>query len=230
MLLPSFRTLELSSNLKSRCQPLFLALLLTAGCQPIDWSKYAPKPESPKVTVSEKGAVTLSGDTSKPADVKTATSTGSMTLPEGSSIVFNEKLGTLSVVMAKASQIALNRTETAVKGPEAFEPAKPPSAQEIADAEAEASTKKKLYLALFAGLALAIFGLVRHWDLVMYGGGAIALAAYIGLVVVKSLKDHPWIGQVITAGIVLAVAGPLVYHLKIKKLEKPNDSTNSSSG
>lgn len=101
----------------------------------------------------------------------------------------------------------------------AFEPQKAPTVKEIADAQSDASVKVKLYFALVAGLAMAGFGLVRGWDYVMWGGVAVAASSGFGLLLAKSLDDHPWISIVVTAGLAVSAAAVVIYFTKIKPKE-----------
>jgi hypothetical protein len=67
-------------------------------------------------------------------------------------------------------------------------------------------------IALIVGIAAAIFGLVRNWDLVMWGGAAMAGAAACGLFV----QRHPVLFAVIGGGLALGIAGVLIWHLRLK--------------
>lgn len=170
--------------------------------------------ESPAVVVSEAGKVEVSGDAKTPSKVDTKKTDGRMTIPEGSRFEFNEKLGVMTLVMAKASEMAVNRTETAVQGPVAFTPDKGPTVGEEMDAKSDFWTKLGLQIALVVGGAAAIFGLVRGWDLVMYGGMALSGSALFGLFVQK----HPTLLIFLGIGAALIVVGPWLWHTKLKKL------------
>lgn len=177
--------------------------------------------QSPEVSVGGQVPVEIKGD-SKTAPNVTNSQTGSkMVIPEGSKFVFDEKLNTLTLVMSKASEIAVNRSETAIKGPVAFTPDKGPTVGEEKSAQADFWTVLGLRAGIAIGIAMAIFGLVRHWDLVMYGGAAVAGACLFGIFV----QQHPLLLLVIGLGIAAAIVGPTIYHTKIKKLEQPPDAT-----
>lgn len=190
---------------------LSVALLVLAGCSSI-WRPALPK--TPSIEVKE-GITTLSGDAKIPAKVDTKKTDSVLTIPEGSRFEFNEKLGIMSLLMAKASQIALNRTETAITGPIAFDPPKQPTVKEIAEAKSDYWTALGLKLGLAAGVAASLFGLVRGWDFVMYGGGCVAAACAFGIFVEK----HPLLLALIGLGAAAAVVGPWIYHTKIKHLD-----------
>jgi len=71
------------------------------------------------------------------------------------------------------------------------------------------------WIGTLVGLAAGIFGLVRGWDLIMYGGGAIAAACLFAIFV----QNYPWILAIIGIGAALAVAGPYLWHTKVKHLQ-----------
>lgn len=197
----------------------YLAILtLLTGCKSGTVRHVA---ESPSVVVGQAGEVSLKGDTPNPAKVNTSTSGSTMPIPEGSTFVFNEKLGTMALTVSKATQIALNRKETVVEGPVAFAPDKAPTIKEEKDAQADYWVKLGLYGCVLVGGAAAAFGLVRHWNMVMYGGIAVLGSGLFGLFVQRS----PWLLAVIGIGIALKLVGPLIWHTKLKQLQP---KTNAS--
>lgn len=173
--------------------------------------------ESPTVSVSSSGQVDMAGDAQVPTNVNTKKTDSSLKLPEGSKLEFNEKLGVFSVVLSKASEIALNRQETAVTGPVAFAPDKGPTVGEEANAKGAFWTVLGLQACLVIGGAAAIFGLVRDWNFVMYGGVSIAGAALFGLFVHR----HPTLMIFIGAGAGLIVMATIIWHTKLKHLVQP---------
>lgn len=190
---------------------LVIFCLFLTGCSSI-WRPALPK--TPTIEVKE-GVVTTSGDAKIPGKVDTKKTGSVLTIPEGSRFEFNEKLGVMSLTMAKAGQIALNRTETAVEGPVAFDPPKQPTVKEIAEAKSDYWTSLGLKLGLAAGVAASLFGLVRGWDFVMYGGGCVAAACAFGIFV----ERHPILLAVIGLGAAAAIVGPWIYHTKLKHLD-----------
>lgn len=171
--------------------------------------------ESPSLTIGGPAPVEMRGDTKVQPAVNTSQAVSRMAVPEGSRFEFNEKLGVMSLVMAKASEIVVNRVQTAVKGPVAFEPDKGPTIGEEMEAKSDFWTSIGLKAGVFLGVSLAIFGLVRGWDYVMYGGVAISIASLFGIFIQK----HPALLLIIGIGTALAIAGPLIWHTKLKKLE-----------
>jgi hypothetical protein len=196
--------------------------LTLSGC------KTAPKRHiavSPGVSVSQTGQVELSGDAQAPAKVATKKTDSKIGLPEGSKLEFNEKLGVFSITLSKASEIALNRSETDIQGAVSYTPDKGPTVGEEAEARATFWTTLGLRAGSVLGAAIAIFGLVRGWNFVMYGGAAVSLACLFGIF----QQRHPVLMLVIGLGIATAIAGPVIYHTRIKKLEPqpPDDGTNN---
>ena len=68
------------------------------------------------------------------------------------------------------------------------------------------------WLGLIVGVSAAIFGLVRAWNLVMWGGVAVAGACAFGIFV----QQAPWLFAIIGAGVALKFAGPYIWHTQIK--------------
>ncbi len=190
---------------------LLVITLLLFGCQSKPVRHVA---ETPSVVVGPTGEVKLDGDSPNPAKVNTSSTASIMPVPEGSTFVFNEKLGTMVLTVSKATQIALNRKETAVQGPVAFTPDKAPTIGDEKKAEADKWVTLGLYAAVFIGGASAIFGLVKDWNLVMYGGIATLAGGLFGLFV----ERHPLLLLLIGFGIALKFAGPIIWHTTVKPL------------
>jgi hypothetical protein len=173
--------------------------------------------ESPAVTVSQAGDVKTTGDAQVPAKVDTKKTSGNLAIPEGSRIEFNAKLDTVSVQLAKATNFVSESTQTAVTGPTAFVPEKGPTAQELSDAKAGFWTKLMLQVGIFVGGSAAIFGLVKEYNMVMYGGLAVLGASLFGLFI----ERHPILFAIAGIGIAMAYVGPYLWHKKIKPAEAP---------
>lgn len=184
------------------------------------------------MSVAPSGEVKVAGDAAVAPKVDTKSSASKVTIPEASTIVFNEKLGTMTLTFSKASEITVSKNETAIQGPVAFTPEKGPTVAEESKAKADFWTLLGLRVGTAVGTALAVFGLVRMWNLVMYGGVAIAAACLFGLFV----HSHPVLLLFIGLGVAAVVIGPTVWHLQIKKLVPPtqpqvptNNETDGSS-
>ena len=188
---------------------LVIAVIL-AGCIPAR----SPRAVAPAVSVGGDGLVKIDGDAKTPAKVETKKTDGVLAIPEGSSFVFNEKLGTMSLVISKATQMSLNRTETAIQGPVAFTPQAQPTAKEVAEAKSDFWTVLGLRVSVAIGGAAAIFGLVRDWNLVMFGGLSILGSGLFGLFI----QSHPFLLVIVGLGVTLAFVGPWLWHTKLKKI------------
>ena len=199
-------------------------ILLLSGCGIVKMPKQA---ETPSVVISEAGGVRLDGDAKQPAKVDTKNSDASFTIPEGSRFEFNEKLGTMTLVLSKATQMTVNRKETHVEGPKSFDPPKQPTIQDQAEAKADFWTVLGLRTCLAIGMGAALFGLVKDWNLVMYGGIALSGAGLFGLFV----QRHPLLLALVGLGIALMVVGPTLWHTILKKVpnKEPNAKRNKPS-
>ena len=194
---------------------LVATILLLSGCQ-AGWWKKAPVrhiAQSP-VVIADKGKVEITGDSQVSPKVNTKQSEASLVLPEGSTFDFNEKLGTVKLTLTKASNLLVNRTETAIDGPRSFTPDKAPTIQEEKQAESDYWVNLGLKAGLVLGAAIAIFGLVRGWDFVMYGGAALSAACGFGIFV----ERHPVLLFIVGIGATLAIVGPSIWHAKLKTI------------
>lgn len=171
--------------------------------------------------VGASGEISIRGDTPTPPKVTTDKVNSTIPIPEGSTIVFNERLGEMAIKVSKPTQIALNRTETHVEGPVSFTPDKAPTIKEEKDAQSDYWVKLGLYACVLIGGSAAIFGLVRQWNMVMYGGIAVLGSGLFGLFV----QRHPILLLVIGLGVALKVAGPAIWHLQVKHLKPKNDGS-----
>ncbi len=200
--------------MRLRCVFTCLMLLDCGGCQL--FNKTTPvKP--PEVVVTPSGGVSVTGEAKVPANVKTATTDSVITVPKESNLVFNEKLGTMSLYFGQASQIAVKRHETAIAGPVAFDPPKAPTVAEESKAKADFWTTLGYRAGVFIGCAAAIYGLVEQWKLVMIGGASIAGACLFGLFE----QSHPILLAIIGIGAAIAFCGPYLYHTQIKPKTDP---------
>jgi hypothetical protein len=194
---------------------LAASLATLVGCQNKPIRHVA---ESPVLEVKPKGEVLMKGDSQVQPKVEIKKDESVIILPEGSTFDFNEKLGTIRLTLSKKSQIALNRTETAIEGPKSFTPDKAPTIQEEKRAESDFWTDMGMKVGMVLGGAIALFGLVRGWDMVMLGGAAISGASMAGIF----LSRNPGLFLLIGGGLALSVAGPYLWHTKLKNLN-PKD-------
>jgi len=167
-------------------------------------------------------AVKQTGPAAIPATADQVTSRASVPLPAGTEIKVSQPAGPdlrpdsstaaagsgVSVILPAPSVLTVETVSNRVSGPQSFSPPSPPSPVEIAAGKAA-----WLYrVGLLVGIAAGVFGLVRGWDFVMYGGAAVAAACGFGMFA----ESHPVLLFVIGGGVVLAVVGPLLWHWKLK--------------
>lgn len=174
--------------------------------------KKLARPPAATITLPSGAAVTQTGDAQKPASVSTDTIKTMVPLPAGTEFVFDQKLpGVVTLRLSHDSALTTETKTEKAEAPQAFTPPLPPSPTE----QGQARVHMYFWMALVAGVAAAVFGLVRGWDMIMYGGGAVAAACGFAIFA----QSHPVLIGIIGAGAALAVAGPTLWHLKLKALE-----------
>lgn len=185
-----------------------LALLLS-GCSLL--------PTAPKAQITATGSagqktvLAQSGNAALPANVKTTQVVQDLVLPPASTLTFDERTGLLSIRLSTATPMRATTETQEVHGATAFTPPSPPTEADKTDA----SVRLWAWLGLGAGVAVGLFGLVRGWDFVMYGGGCVAAACAL----VLFFKLIPvWVYILIGVGTALVLAGPLLWHTKLKPL------------
>lgn len=195
-----------------RLHAILLWCALACGCRLIPMRHVAQTP-SVSIVENDKGkTVKVDGDAKVPSKVDTKAAESRIPIPEGTKVEFNESLGTLTFVLSKPSVFTSERKETDITGPVSHEPDKAPTIKEEMDAKSDFWISLGLRVGVAVGMAAAIFGLVRDWNMVMYGGASVAGACLFGLFVVK----HPILLLIIGLGIAIAIAGPTIWHTKLK--------------
>lgn len=188
---------------------LVVGTLLLTSCS---WVSKAPKAFIKTLQGTE---VSQSGPVASPVSVATNSTTTTAPIPPGSRIVI-ETPGPGATFQDSAvvpPLLTTTSTTESVIGPTAFTPP--------ADATPAQKADGKLKIIFYAGLVLgsgvALFGLVRGWDFVMYGGlcaaGACAIALFI--------QAYPWLFAIAGVGLTLSIVGPWLWHTKIKHLNPP---------
>ncbi|MBC7367160.1 MAG: hypothetical protein H7343_10190 [Undibacterium sp.] len=187
--------------------PLIFAIVFLSGC-----STYPVAPKPPKATaLAPSGlSITQSGDAHAPTRAETKDDARTVQIPAGTLAEFNDRLGTLKLTFTAPGVLTQTVKTEHLEAPQAFTPPAPPTPSEISTGRAVLWYR----IGVALGFAAGLFGLVRGWDFVMYGGGAVALACLICLFA----ESHPLLTGLIGAGAALAIAGPLVWHAKIKNL------------
>lgn len=148
-----------------------------------------------------------------PAKAETITTRATIPLPAGTEFRVVPVMpadSALAFTLPSSVPIEVETTAERVTGPQAFTPPAPPTPAQEAAGRASLLYK----LGLGAGIALAVFGLVRGWDFVMYGGASIAAGCAFGLFV----EQHPLLFAVLGAGLLAVVGGPLIWKFKLQKL------------
>lgn len=174
---------------------------------------------SPSSTTTTPGGMTLTqtGDAAKPASVSTTTEAKTVPLPAGTNIVFDEKLNTVTLQLSQPTTLKTETKTEVATAPQAFTPPAPPTPVQVAAGRAQAW----FWVGLVVGVAVGLFGLVRDWDFVMYGGGAVAGACAFAIFV----EAHPLVFVVIGIGVALKFAGPYFWHMYVKPTAAPAPPT-----
>lgn len=132
-------------------------VLTVCGC-----GSQVQRPHTPHATISTAGGasvITQTGDAQTPAAVSVSSETRTVPLPSGSSIVFDEKAGTITLRLSRDSTLTTTaRTERAV-APAAFAPPAPPTAAEVAQAD---GTRWFYLAAILAVIAAALLFYTGH--------------------------------------------------------------------
>lgn len=194
-------------------------MLALAGCSLIH------KVTDPKATITApSGAVlTQTGAAQVPAKIDTDTTKTTVPIPAGTEIIVDRSQlpgvqwqdgkvsGPLTLRLARDTVLTSETRSEHATAPQAFTPPAPPTPGQLADAKASGW----FWAGLVAGGAVALFGLVRGWDFVMYGGAAVSGGCALGLF----FQKHPLLFTLIGVGVALAVAGPYFWHMHLKHLE-----------
>jgi hypothetical protein len=187
---------------------LFLSLLL--GCQP---GRRTHREAAGTVTTGPAGVeVNQTGAAAKPATAARKQVRVETFIPPGVEVSAWTD-GRISWKTTAPQPVATTTTDESAAGPQSFTPAAPPTPSEEADGQA----RLYAWLAIIIGGAAGIFGAVRAWPMVGIGGGCVA-AAGVAVVALGSIPE--WVWTVLSVGLVVAVAGPLIwrFHLQRERL------------
>lgn len=193
---------------------LLVCLVFLPGCvSPNNWlHKVTAFVKTPSTEVKQ------AGDVAQPTQVTTQTTKTDVPIPPGSKV-------TIEIPVQKPDESTLppvtltSTTSTEhVIGPTSFQPPPPPAPSALADA----NLKIWFWLGLVVGGAAALFGLVRGWNLVMYGGLCVAGACAFAIFV----QSSPWVFLVIGLGVALKFAGPYIWHTQVKQTVTTSTDTN----
>lgn len=183
---------------------LLVCVVIMPGCvSPKNWlNRVSAVVKTPTTQVEQAGAV------AQPTQVTTQTTKTDVPIPAGAKV-------TIEMPPAKPDDkptiLTTSTTTEHVVGPTSFQPPLPPSPGDLASG----TLKVWFYVGLVVGCAAALFGLVRGWNLVMYGGLCVAGACAFAIFV----QSSPWVFALIGLGVALKFAGPYIWHTQIKKTE-----------
>lgn len=172
------------------------------------------EPESPAATITGPAGASLAqtGDAQTPATADTSAGSSALVIPAGTPVSIAAD-GTATFTAAEPVRIAATFSAFRAAGPGAFTPPAPPTPAE----QARGWGVQVFQIALALGIAAAVFGLVRGWDFVMYGGAAVSAGAAFALFV----ASHPVLFAVLGLGLGAAVAGVVIWHTKLKRAPSP---------
>jgi hypothetical protein len=198
--------------MKTRAFVVLAACCLTAftGCNTI-----RPAAKSPETTATAGGvSLSQSGDAAQPAHASETTTTTATVIPPGVPVTWHAD-GSVTFTPAAPLNLTTTRSEASATGPAAFTPPTPTE-------EAAGRASLWMRLGLVAGIALGVFGIVRGWDLVGYGGGAIAAGCVAGLALASV---PPWLWAVFGVGAAACIIGPALWHTRLKKETTPTPTS-----
>ncbi len=181
-----------------------LVAVLVVGCAP---------GRAPRARIDRPGLYQLYQDglAQTPATTTDKTSSAAATIPPGVPVTAHPD-GSITWTTAAPLSVVTTRSESTATGPASFAPPAPPSPAD----EAEGKARLWLWLGIVAGGAAGVFGLVRGWDMVATGGGAVAAACVAAL----ALQRVPsWLWAILGAGLAAALVGPWIWHRRIKPRE-----------
>lgn len=191
-----------------------LAVLALTACSPLQAVRRAAIP--PVATVVAGGTtVEQRGEASTPASARTEEKRQSVTLPAGTVVWQDERTGTIRYRLGTDTKLEAVTTVEQATAPAAFTPPKPPTVAEEAEAKADFWSDLGLKACILVGAVGALWGFTQHWPMVAWGGVAIAGGGLFGLFV----QRHPLLLILIGLGIALKVAGPLLWHTKLKHVQ-----------
>lgn len=185
----------------------FRALLVSALLMGLSGCSTLRKIIPPSSTTTTPGGVILTqaGDAAKPATVSTETQTKTVPLPAGTNIVFDEKLGTVTLQLSKDSALTETTKAETATAPQAFTPPAPPTPTELA---AGANKARTWYFSAGLGLLGLLFIYRTHIK-----AGVICFAGAVAYPIVQNLIDDASAHLVLVAAIAGAVALFWAWHL-----------------
>lgn len=188
---------------------LVVVVLLLSGCTTSSFWRRAKA-----VVRTPSSQITQSGDVAVPTQVHTTTTKTEVPIPAGSRITVETPAPTAATVSLPSPVLSQSVTTESITGPSSFTPPVGPTPSE----QSAGTVKLYSWFGVIIGAMAAIFGLVRGWNMVMYGGIAIAGACLLAIFV----QAYPWLFAIIGLGAGIAYAGPYIWHTKLKPTVPPN--------
>lgn len=183
---------------------LLLLCLLSSGCGTLArFHKAATSVKLPSGTELHQ-----TGDVAQPAQTTVTTTKTEAPIPPGSRITIETPVTLAGGRPQPPASLSTTTTTEHAVAATSFAPSAPPTPSQLADGQA----KLWFWIGTFIGTAAAIFGLVRDWNFVMYGGLAVAGSCLFAIFI----QAHPLIFVLIGVGIALKFVGPIIWHTKLK--------------
>lgn len=199
---------------------LFAACLamLVAGCALPGRPTRPPKPAEGSAQAG-RVALTQTGTAETPATARSIATAETIPIPAGSTVSIDTS-GTVTITPAAPTTYTAARSDDSATGPQSFTP---PAAPTPAD-EAEGRARLLYRLAIAAGGVAFLFGLIRGWDFVAWGGAALSGGAALGL-----FMQHPLALALVGGGMAFALAGVLLWHLVLKPRQAAASATTAGT-
>ena len=159
--------------------------------------------------------VAQAGSAAEPATANERTTRTETVIPPGVDVTAHPD-GRVTWRNAEPIALVSTFTDSTATGPRSHTPPAPPTPSDHAAGRASLLMR----LGLVVGAALAVFGLVRGWDFVAWGGGAVAAACVLGLALASI---PPWLWIVLGIGGAACVLGPVAW-LKLRPRAAPPPS------
>jgi hypothetical protein len=204
---------------------LLVLIVTTTGC-----NTFKKKPISPFQSVNPTGEIIQKGDSPNPGTVTTNKEQTNVSLPAGTTITFNEKLGTYTLNLPSATVLSRSGTTVEAKGPTAFTPPAPPTPSD----EAEGKTVVYRWF-LFSG-ALLLGGFLCYRGHIK--GGVICVAGAIAYNIVQKFLSELTSNFVLCGFVLVGVSLFAAWHfmndkqqaeVKSKLSELASDVTKTGS-
>lgn len=170
-----------------------------------------PRPPKPAEGRAAAGTAEIvqTGAAEVPATAGSTAARDTMPIPAGS-VVSIDTLGAVRIEPAAPTTWTGERRADHATGPASYRPPDPPSPADIAEGRARLVYRYAVGL----GAVLLLFGLVKGFPAVAWGGAALGAGAALGITL-----QHPAVNVVIGVGLGAAVAGVLIWFFLLRPRE-----------